>query len=294
MKRFKHKKHLGILFVPDFLKLKHMKTMLCTIFTNHTRWKNHIYIFFNTIIFLLCVSTQSFAQANPSTEVIIERLNALEKDNQHLREDIVDLKSENDDLKSKDKALESSIKEYEPFKFWAWILGGLGITSVLGLALLYFRVIPSKINKQVDEVIKTILTDRRDDFLSILKEYDFEKSVKQRHKIVLLSHRNGSDDYHYRLLHRNGFHVTAFTSLEQLDEAKFTSDDILVINNDGDHWSEEAVQTFINMHPNYCFYFGRGRIIPLGDRQNRFAAANFRTQFIGNLMNVLKYSHHQN
>ncbi|WP_347160314.1 hypothetical protein [Pontibacter chitinilyticus] len=240
------------------------------------------------IVFFMSISIQAPAQQKlPSTEAIVERLSSLEKENQRLKEDIAVVKSENDEL-------EASLKEYEPFKNWAWILSGLGFGSILGLAWMCLKVIPAKINKQVDEIINKILTDRRNDFLGLLKEYDFEKSVKERHRVVLLSHRNGSDDYHYRMLETNGFNVTALTKLEQLQDAEFASEDILVINNDGFHWTLEQVHAFINAHPNYCFYFGKGVIIPEPNRMDRFAAANFRTQFIGNLMNLLKYSHHQN
>lgn len=233
-------------------------------------------------------------QVQPTTGVVEERLNSLERENQRLRKDMTDQEDANKELKEKDKEIEASLKEYEPFKNWAWIMAILGISSVGGLALLYFKVIPNKVNNQVDAVIAKLLTDRREDFLGLLKEYDFEKTVKQRHKIVLLSHRNGSDDYHHKMLTKNGFQVQAFTNLEQLQGVDFTADDILIINNDGDHWDLGQIEEFINAHPNYCFYFGNGRITVDGEKLNRFTAANFRTQFIGNLMNVLKYSHHQN
>ncbi|WP_181309023.1 NARF domain-containing protein [Rufibacter sp. XAAS-G3-1] len=244
---------------------------------------------------MLSISIQATArQPRVTNGKIVERLTAIERDNQRLKEDIIELEGKHADLKEKNKELEAGLKRYEPFKFWAWILGGLGVGSILGLTWLYFKVIPGKVNSQVDEIIAKILTDRREDFLGLLKEYDFENSVKRRHQIVLLSHRNGSDDYHHRMLSKNGFQVKAFTRLEQLQQAVFNPDDILVINNDGNHWPADQIQDFINAHPNYCFYFGKGVINPESARLDRFAAANFRTQFIGNLMNVLKYSHHQN
>lgn len=245
-------------------------------------------------IFLSFCLPASAQQASETTTKISERLNSIERENQRLKEDISDLEEEQDDLKDINKDLEARLKEYEPFKFWAWILGGLGVTSIIGIAFLYFKVIPGKVNSQVDAIITKILTDRREDFLGLLKEYDFEKSVKQRHQIILLSHRNGSDDYHHRMLTKNGFQVTALTNLDQLQQAAFNPDDILVINNDGGHWPPDQIHDFIDAHPNYCFYFGKGIITPASTRLDRFAAANFRTQFIGNLMNVLKYSHHQN
>jgi hypothetical protein len=251
-------------------------------------------IIFGFLCFFYISLPSSAQKQRPTNDIIVERLNSLERENQRLREDITELKSENEELKSNDKELEAAVKEYEPLKNGIWILGIFGIGSAAGLLFLYFKFIPGKINSQVDIIIKKILTDRRDDFLGLLKQYDFEKEVKQRYRIVLLSHRSGSDDYHYKMLEKNGFNVTAFTNLSQLQEADFTPEDILVINNDGNHWPDTQVQAFINDHPNYCFYFGKGFISPEGDSRNRFAAASFRTQFIGNLMNALKYSHHQN
>ena len=83
--------------------------------------------------------------------------------------------------------------------------------------------------------------------------------------------------------------VRSLTTLEYLSEAQFTEDDILIINNEEGYWTTNEVQHFVHSHPNVCFYIGRGFIETEGDAVNRFAASNFRPQFIGNLMNVLKY-----
>lgn len=250
---------------------------------------------FRVTIFLLFIRSEAIAQsAQPNPAVLQERLNSLERENQRLRKDVADLEREAEKLKAKDDELEDGIDKYEPFKYWSYVLTILGISSVGGLLGLYFKVIPGKVNHQVDTVITKLLTDRREDFLGLLKEYDFEKSVKQKHQIVLLSHRKGSDDYHVRMLEKNGFNVKPFTKLEQLQAAEFSPEDIVIINNDGGHWGKEDIQLFINGLPNYCFYFGGGQITINGDRLDRFTAANFRTQFIGNLMNVLKYAHHPN
>lgn len=238
-------------------------------------------------LFTLLPCPVSAQATQPNAAVITERLNSIDRENQRLKEDIKELKEANDDLKEE-------IKEYEPFKYWSYVFTVLGLSSVAGILLLWFRIIPSKVSSQVDAIIAKLLTDRRDDFLGLLKEYDFEQVIKQRYQIVLLSHRNGSDDYHVRMLEKNGFRVKPLTKLEQLTGAEFSDDDILVINNDGDHWPVEEVQTFINGLANSCIYFGNGRIVIDGERLNRFTAANFRTQFIGNLMNYLKYAHHQN
>jgi hypothetical protein len=230
-------------------------------------------------------------KAKVGEAALIQRLNSLEKETQALKTNVADLKRQNQIINEKNKELEDSIGDYEPFKYWSYILTLLGISSIGGLAVLYFKIIPGKVNGQVDAIITKLLTDRRDDFLGLLKEYDFEKSVKSKHQIVLLSHRDGDDSYHFKMLDKNGFRVTPFTKLEHLTDAQFAEDDILVINNDGYHWKPEEVTAFINGLPNFCFYFGSGRIDIEGEGQNRFTAANFRTQFIGNLMNSLKYAH---
>ena len=243
---------------------------------------------------ILITETVTAQNVQPNTGAIVERLNSLERENQRLLTDVNALKLANERLKMKSDSFDESLKEYEPFKFWSYILGILGFSSIAGILILWFKVIPNKVKSQVDAIITKLLTDRREDFLGLLKEYDFEKVIKQRHQIVLLSHRNGSDDYHVRMLEKNGFRVKPLTKLEQLQGAEFTDEDILVINNDGDHWPVEEVQAFISGLANSCIYFGNGRIIIDGERLNRFTAANFRTQFIGNLMNYLKYAHHQN
>ena len=253
--------------------------------------RRFIFICVCLLFFDFQVSAQ---QPSPNFDTVSEQLNSLERENYRLKEDIDFLKSQNGNLKSKYGELEKSLNELRPFKFWAWILGTLGVGSLLGLAWLYFEFIPEKVSEQFIKEIKRHLVDRRDDLMGLLKTYDHEKSIKDKHRIILLSHRNGDDKYLYKALAQNGFYVESHTKLEQLDTIDASSKDILVINNEGDHWSGEQIISFVNSSSNYCFYFGRGFISPEGDRRNQFAAASFRTQFIGNLMNLLKYSYHPN
>lgn len=248
---------------------------------------------FLAIFWLLLSCGPVLAQGSPSNaEPLSEKINTLERDNQMLRSKMSLLSERQELLNEKTKDMKEELKQYEPFKYWAWVLAGLGGANILAVGFMVFGYIPRKTKGLIDTIITTILTDRREDFLGLLKEYDYEKAVKQRHQIVLLSHCDGSDGYYYSILEKNGFRVTPLTKLKQLEEAKFEPDDILVINNDSSHWSCDQVKAFIEKYPNRCFYIGKIQIDLKEDAKNRFAAANFKTQVVGNLMNLLKYVHH--
>ena len=105
----------------------------------------------------------------------------------------------------------------------------------------------------------------------------------------MLSHASGNDNYHFDLFKKHGFAVSALTNLEQLSEATFTQNDCIIINNEGAHWLPEEVEAFIEAHPNLCFYIGKGQIRTTSNASTRFAAANIRTQVVGNFINLLKY-----
>ena len=265
--------------------------MKCNLASSNKKLRRFIFICVCLLLFDFQVSAQ---QNSPNLEVVIERISSLERENQNLKENINFLRSQNNDLKAKHQELNASLKELQPFKYWTYILGLLGITSVVGLVVLYFKYIPSEVARLFNKKIEAHLADRHDDLISLLKNYDHEKSVKDQHRIILLSHRNGSDSYLHNALKKNGFCVKSYTKLEKLSDAEISLKDVIVINNEDNHWSDEQIISFVNSSSNYCFYFGRGFISPEGDRRNQLAAASFRTQFIGNLMNLLKYSYHPN
>ena len=236
------------------------------------------------LIASISVAAQDSAQKfSPSASATIVKLENEEL--QKIKSDVQDLRRENQEFRE-------DLDKVKPFENWAWVLMCFGVGSVAVWAWLILKYVPRKVKEQTDEKIAKLLTDRRDDFLGLLKDHDLEKVMKLKHKIVLLSHPSCQDSYHYEMLQKNGFQVNALTNVNQLDTAQFSESDVVVINNDGGYWEISEVETFIKGCTNYCFYFGNGRIDLENERLNRFAAANFRTQFIGNLVNILKYSHH--
>jgi len=241
-----------------------------------------------TLIVVLIASSSVVAQdsvprLSPNASATIVKLEIEEL--QKVKNDIEDLRRANQEFRE-------DLEKVKPFENWAWVLTCFGVGSVAVWVWLIFKYVPKKVRDQVDEKIAKLLTDRRDDFLGLLKDYDLEKAMKSKHKIVLMSHPSCQDTYHYEMLQRNGFQVDALTNVDELGTAQFSEGDVLVINNEGGYGDVGEVESFIKGCTNYCFYFGNGRINLENERLNRFAAANFRTQFIGNLVNILKYSHH--
>jgi len=237
------------------------------------------------VLILIClqlVAQNITDKVSPDRSLLDEKLENGEL--QRVENEIRDLREEN-------KEIRQDLDKIKPFENWSLVLTVFGV-GIASLALLILKFIRSKVREQVDEKITKLFTDRRDDFLSLLKDYDLEKVMKSRHQIVLMSHPSCQDSYHYQMLLNNGFQVRALTNVIQLNTSQFSENEILIINNDGGNWELSEVENFINGCSNYCFYFGNGKININSQRLNRFAAANFRTQFIGNLINILKYSHH--
>ena len=235
----------------------------------------------------LFVLLPSIAQQTSSSAPIQntqQQVADLERSNRILREDLNRLQKDHDDLKE-------NFDEYEPLlKNWQWLFGGLGIAGLLGWFLALRPYVKSKVEKEVDETIKSLLSNRRKDFLSVLDDYDHDRRIKEKHTLILLTPQKCSDTYHFDLLTKHGLTVKPITGLQQLNEAQFAPGDVLIINDEVEHWKKDEVEAFIHAHPNMCFYIGKERIITTGEVSSRFAAANFRVQFLGNLMNMLRYN----
>ncbi len=245
---------------------------------------------FIIIIIAFAIQQDVLGQDNEKKE-LLERVEKLEKRNLNLDEDLKKLSVKVQESDTKNNELENSFKDYEPLlKNINWILSGFGVGTLLALLFAFLVYFPKKVNQRIDDEITRILTDRKSDFVELLKDFDFEQKAKQKFRIKLLTHSNGNDSFIYNLLIKNGFNVSSDTKLEKLESNNIEENDIIFINNEGGEWQVELIQEFIKKTKNYFFYFGKG-VIQLPDKeQSRFAAANIRTQFIGNLLNLIKYN----
>ena len=242
---------------------------------------------FGLWLFALLPTTAQQTPGSAPVQHTQQQVADLERSNRILREDLTRLQKDHADLKA-------TLEEYKPFmENWKLILSLFGIGG-LGIALLlrwdFWVNVRNKLKEEVNNSITSLLTNKRKDFLAIIEEYDHDRRVKEKHTLILLTPPGCSDTYHFDLLNKHGLTVKPFTSLQRLDEAQFEPGDVLIINDEAGHWTESEIETFIHAHPNVCFYIGKGRIKTSGEVSNRFAAANFRVQFLGNLMNTLKYN----
>jgi hypothetical protein len=260
-----------------------------------------------TTILLLATVLNVRGQSNASVSTQQAQISELARENAHLKEDLVRLGDDmarlkqvqtEDNLRSKERQneLADDFKEIEPFaKYWALFLGAiLGVGTIWG-SWTYFKSIPGLVKKEYETRIATLFTDQREKLIDILKEYDIEQQVKKNHGIILLTHKQGRDVYHHNTLEKWGFSVQSYTDVEKLDLAFSNSTvkpkhtDIIVINNEDGHWTPDEVRQFVLDNSNHFLYIGRNLIPLQGEALNRFAAASFRAQFIGNLMNILRY-----
>ncbi|MBD2717105.1 hypothetical protein KBK19_18825 [Microvirga sp. STR05] len=245
------------------------------------------------------VKGQAAVPVSPSQGQVAE----LKRENIRLKEDLAQLREDVDRLKQihsednarakeQQKEISDDVKDIKPFaEYWKlFLLSIVGVGSLWGLWI-YFKTIPAIAKKEFEARMSSIFQDKADDLYALMSGYDLDQAIKKKYKIVLLSHMD--DGYHRTLLTENGFEVEYHPRIASLSEANtFASiqpENVVIINNEDGHWDPEQVQTFINGVPNHCFYIGKHHVPIQGEALHRFAAVNFRAQFIGNLMNVLRY-----
>lgn len=244
------------------------------------------------ILALLVVLLLSFiVQGKTEIERSMDKIETLERQNQFRIEDLARTNEKIKNLESTNQKLEAEINEYKPIlDHLNWILSIFSVSVLGGLIYMYWKYVPKKVAELVDSKISSILTDRRDDFIGLLKEYDIEQQVKKSFKIKVLTHPNAQDSYIVNLLRKNEFSVEAFSKVLSLNSVTLSPDDVIVINNEDGLWKNEEIAVFFKEINNYSFYFGKGIISLDSGRQNKFAAANIRTQIVSNLINLLKYN----
>jgi len=93
----------------------------------------------------------------------------------------------------------------------------------------------------------------------------------------------------FSLLTTGSLFREAYTLSEARSITSIEPEYIVIINDEDAHWTLDEVHQFISDIPNQCFYIGKKQVPIEGDVLHRFAAVSFRAQFIGNLMNVLRY-----
>lgn len=252
------------------------------------------------IIWLLSFLS-AFSQQQPASgppQATPQQIDDLVRANKLLQEDFGRMQTAYKDLKNDHDELQEKVKGYEPLlNNWGWMLGGFGGSCALAFLLLWFVKIPkliretsAKIEKRIDSEIDSVFTDRRDQFMALIKEYSHDEMAKKKHKLVMLTHPTCTDEFHLTVLKRHGFNVTAYTNVEQLSDATIEQQDIVIINNEGGQWRSDEIETFIAACGNICVYVGRGQINTPGEIANRFAAANVRGNFVANVLNTLKYN----
>lgn len=243
------------------------------------------------MIFIGLVMPKDALAQNGEKKELLEKIERLEKRNSYLEEDVKRMSDKVQDSVSQNKELEGTIKEYEPIlKNLNWILGGFGLSGLLAFLISFIYYLPKKLKQEIDKEITKILTDRKSDFVAMVKEYDSDQKAKQKYTIKLLTKSIGNDRDIYNLLIKNEFKVSSETNLQNLSDANFDNNDVVFINNQGGEWQQSEVEAFLQSIDNFSFYFGKGMINLTGEQQSKFAAANIKTQFVGNLLNLLKYN----
>lgn len=238
------------------------------------------------LLYFFIFTFSGFTQVKPETHAV-ENL----KSAQEIKKS-TELK--NDTLVTIVKNHETTLKKAETlFKWWEWIVGIFGFTSIASLATfcwLSFSGIKKQADKLFQAKLEKMFTDRYSDMIEILKSYDAEKSIKEKFSITLITHKDDAGSYPREVLTKNGIKFKEFTKTEDLAKVKIEKDSVVMVNNEANKWTTTEVEAYFSGLDNYTFYFGTGIIKLSPNKQKKFGAANIKTQLVGNLLNLLKYN----
>lgn len=190
---------------------------------------------------------------------------------------------------------DNSIKEFkkdteETSKSLFWLFGGLTVAAIAALGVnLYnhFWGLNKKINKKITDKIETIIEQKREDIISIIKDEEYERILKRTKKILTISSSQESEEQV-----KNTFSKMKFNNVVFRVKDNFTNipdNDIIVFNNINGELDQQYIDTIVAQinDEEKCFI---GYTINNLTRHEQFNFANSRFTLYHQVLNTLKFS----
>ena len=190
---------------------------------------------------------------------------------------------------------DNSIKEFkketeETSKSLFWLIGGLTVVAIAALGVNLYNLlwgINKKINKKITDKIETIVEQKREDIISIIKDEEYERKLKSNKKVLVISSSRESEEQVKNTFSNMGFKNVLFRVKDSF--TTIPDNDIIVFNNINAELEQSYINEIVNQinDEEKCYI---GYTIQNLDRHEQFNFANSRFTLYHQILNTLKFS----
>ncbi|MEJ5102386.1 NARF domain-containing protein [Chryseobacterium sp. MYb328] len=190
---------------------------------------------------------------------------------------------------------DNSIKEFkkdteETSKSLFWLIGGLTVVAIAALGVNLYNLlwgINKKINKKITDKIETIVEQKREDIISIIKDEEYEKKLKNNKKILVISSSREAEEQIKNTFSKMGFKNIIFRVKDNF--TNIPDNDIIIFNNMGTELGQSYIDTIVTqINDNEKCYIGY--TVHNLERHEQFNFANSRFTLYHQILNTLKFS----
>lgn len=178
----------------------------------------------------------------------------------------------------------------EKYKNLLWVFGTFTLAAVAALGLNaynHFWGINKKINEKITSKIEDIIEQKREDIISIIRNEEYERKLKQTKKILVISPSQETQEQIKHTFARFNFSNVKYRIKDSFQE--IPENDIVVFNNLKGELSQAYINQIVSTinHEEKCYI---GYSIVQLDRHEQFNFANSRFTLYHQLLNTLKFS----
>lgn len=170
-----------------------------------------------------------------------------------------------------------------------WTFGSFAVLALaaLGINALNYWKINEKINKKVNEKIEEITERKREDIISVVKDEEYERRLKQIKKILVISSSSEAQDQVKHTFDRFDFKNVKFRIKDNFQT--IPENDIIVFNNLNGELEQEYIDDIVEQigDEDKCYI---GYTTANLARHEQFNFANSRFTLYNNLLNTLKFA----
>ncbi|MFN3773486.1 NARF domain-containing protein [Cloacibacterium normanense] len=188
----------------------------------------------------------------------------------------------------------NSIKEFkketeETSKSLFWLIGGLAVVAIAALGINLYNLlwgINKKINKKITDKIETIVEQKREDIISIIKDEEYERKLKGNKKVLVISSSRESEEQVKNTFSNMGFKNILFRVKDNF--TTIPDNDIIVFNNINAELDQSYINEIVNQidDDEKCYI---GYTIQSLERHEQFNFANSRFTLYHQILNTLKF-----
>jgi len=239
--------------------------------------------------FLCFITTAALAQKKETMEELSNRVKILEGQKENLEKQ-GELLKEKFEIQSKELHLiTEEIKLEQKKNNWiAYIIGLIGIGSLISFFVFVKKYIAGKVREKVEKLVNELYKEKERELLEMARKQNEEFQLKETKSILVIGKNQKDNPFIERFFNEMGFRNVRYETLNQVKDPD--DYDLLLFDNENlniDHADLLAIMAKTKPG-NFCLYFGPDRF-DFKDFKDRGNFANSRVQLYGNLINSLRY-----